>query len=90
VLMRAHTRDELVLGEEIAALVEDHGGVLLELVGPRTEVRLDAAALTYMVPDIATRDLFVCGPEGFTQTVKQSARAAGTRRDRIHEEAFAF
>jgi predicted ferric reductase len=90
VLLRAHTRDELVLREEIAALVEERGGELYELVGPRAEVRLDAAALTWLVPDIATRDLFVCGPEGFTETVKQSARAAGTPRERIHEEAFSF
>lgn len=90
VLLRAHTREELVLGEEIEALVEDHGGEFHELVGPRAEVRLDATALTWLVPDIATRDLFVCGPEGFTEAVKESARAAGTPRERIHEEAFAF
>jgi ferredoxin-NADP reductase len=90
VVLRAHTREELVLREEIAVLVEEHGGVLLELVGPRTDVRLDPAALTYMVPDIADRDLFVCGPEGFTEVVKESARAAGTPRRKIHEEAFAF
>jgi predicted ferric reductase len=90
VLLRAHTREELVLREEIAALVEARGGRLHELVGPRSEVRLDAAALTWLVPDIDLRDLFVCGPKGFTEAVKKSARAAGTPRDRIHEEAFAF
>jgi predicted ferric reductase len=90
VLLRAHTHEELVLRDEIAALVEDRGGELYELVGPRAEVRLDSAALTWLVPDIATRDLFVCGPEGFTETVKESARAAGIPRERIHEEAFAF
>jgi predicted ferric reductase len=90
VLLRAHTHEELVLREEIATLVEDRGGVMLELVGPRAEVRLDPAALTYLVPDIARRDLFVCGPEGFNETVKESARAAGTPRERIHEEVFAF
>ncbi|MEA2449898.1 MAG: hypothetical protein QOG63_1830 [Thermoleophilaceae bacterium] len=90
VLLRAHSHEELVLRDEIAALVDDHGGELYELVGPRTEVRLDAAALTWLVPDIAARDLFVCGPEGFTETVKASARAAGMPRERIHEEAFAF
>jgi ferredoxin-NADP reductase len=90
VLLRAHTREELVLGDEIAALVERHGGELHELVGPRAEVRLDAAALTWLVPDVATRDLFVCGPDGFTDVVKESARAAGMPRERIHEEAFAF
>jgi ferredoxin-NADP reductase len=90
VLLRAHTRDELVLRDEIASLVEDRGGELYELVGPRTEVRLDAAALTRLVPDIARRDLFVCGPEGFTEALKDSARAAGTPRERIHEEVFAF
>jgi ferredoxin-NADP reductase len=90
VLLRARAHEELVLREEIAALVEERGGRLYELVGPRAEVRLDPAALTWLVPDIATRDLFVCGPEGFTETVKESARGAGMPRERIHEEAFAF
>jgi predicted ferric reductase len=90
VLLRGHTREELVLREEIAELVEDLGGELYELLGPRTEVRLDPEALTWLVPDLAERDLYVCGPEGFTETVKESARAAGMPRDRIHEEAFAF
>jgi ferredoxin-NADP reductase/DMSO/TMAO reductase YedYZ heme-binding membrane subunit len=90
VLMRAHTREDLVLHDEIAALVEEHDGELYELIGPRTEVRLDATALTWLVPDLAERDLFVCGPEGFTEIVKESVREAGTPRERIHEEAFAF
>jgi ferredoxin-NADP reductase len=90
VLLRAHTREQLVLRDEIAALVDDLDGRLYELVGPRAEVRLDAAALTWLVPDLAERDVFVCGPPGFTGAVKDSVRAAGTPRDRIHEEAFAF
>jgi ferredoxin-NADP reductase len=89
-LMRAHSREQLVLQEEIAALVADRGGELYELLGPREEVRLDAEALEWLVPDIASRDLFVCGPEGFTEAVKRGARAAGTPQARIHEEAFAF
>jgi predicted ferric reductase len=90
VILRAHSREDLVLRDEIATLVDARGGVLIELVGPRAQVRLDAAALTYLVPDVATRDLFVCGPGGFTDAVKQSAREAGTPRERIHEEEFAF
>ena len=40
-------------GDEVAALVEQRGGRLHEIVGPRHQVRLDARALRRLVPDIA-------------------------------------
>ena len=45
VLLRASTREELVLRDEVAAEVRRRGGRLIERVGPRGQVRLDAAAL---------------------------------------------
>lgn len=89
-LLRAHSREDLVLGTEIRRLVKARGGRVHELIGPRERVRTDAVALRHLVPDIAARDLFVCGPQGFTDAVTAAAREAGTPRRRIHHEAFAF
>jgi ferredoxin-NADP reductase len=89
-ILRASTREGLVLRDEIAAHVAARGGRLHELVGPRERVPLDADALLTLVPDVAARDLFVCGPEGFSDAVARAARAAGTPRRRIHREEFAF
>ena len=90
VIQRASREEELVHGEEIAALVGARGGQYHELVGPRTKVRLDARTLRRLVPDIAQRDLYVCGPAGFTNAVIEAAGRAGVAPERIHLEAFAF
>ncbi len=86
VVLRASRRDELVLRDEIAELVARRGGVLRELVGPRERVDLAAA----LAPHLRDRDVYVCGPDGFTSTVTATARAAGVPDDLIHHESFAF
>jgi ferredoxin-NADP reductase len=86
VVLRASRREELVLRDEIAELVAARGGILRELVGPRERVDLDAV----IARDLRGRDLYVCGPEGFTASVTAGARAAGVPDDHIHHESFAF
>jgi predicted ferric reductase len=90
VVLRASDRDGLVLRDEIAGHVQRRGGRLHELVGPRDRVPLDADALRRHVPDVAERDLYVCGPDGFTDSVVRAAVTAGVPADHIHHEDFAF
>ena len=90
VVLRASSRQDLVLRDEVAELVARRGGTLHELVGPRSKVKLDARALKRLVPDIRSRDLYICGPEGFTKRLVTAARALSVPEDRIHHEAFAF
>jgi predicted ferric reductase len=89
-ILRGRSHRDLVLREELAHLVGERGGQLHELVGPSSHARLDERGLTELVPDIAERDLYVCGPQGFMQTVIAAARLAGVRGERIHHEDFAF
>jgi ferredoxin-NADP reductase len=70
--------------------VDERGGRLHELVGPRSHAQLDAYGLAELVPDVAERDLYVCGPGGFMHGVIAAARRAGVRAERIHHEDFAF
>ena len=88
-IMRASTEEEAVHHDEIAALVRRHGGVFHELIGSRREVRLDSRALRHLAPEIAS-DVFVCGPEGFLDSVRLAASAVGVPEARIHTEEFAF
>ncbi len=90
VLIRATTEEDLVLRREIAALVRHHKGKLHELVGRRDEVRVDAAALRRLVPDLARRDVYVCGPESFVDTVDLTCRHLGVHRNSLHHEAYAL
>ncbi len=48
----------------------------------------DATALTRWVPDLAERDVFVCGPEPWADDVRLTTRAAGLPAERLHVESF--
>jgi predicted ferric reductase len=89
-LIRASTVDDLVHRDEIAALVDERGGQLREIIGPRHHARLDARALRHAVPDIVGRDVYICGPEGFSAEIVQAALRLGVGQEHIHTEAFGF
>ncbi len=91
VILRASRPDDLLLRDEVAALVRSRPhAVLHELVGPRDRVVLDPTTLRRLVPDARHRDIYVCGPEGFTDGVVRTARWLSVPEDRIHVEEFAF
>jgi predicted ferric reductase len=90
VVVRASAAEELVHREEVAALVEGRGGRGYAVVGPRHKVRFDSQVLHRLVPDLATRDVFICGPSGFTESVVSAALSLGVQKDRIHKEGFDF
>ena len=48
------------------------------------------ATLVGLVPDVAERDVYVCGPTQWADAIEREARAAGVRRESIHREAFAW
>jgi predicted ferric reductase len=90
VVIRASTVHDLVHRREIAALVKQRGGRLHEVVGPRHEVAFDARALRRSVPDIAVRDVYVCGPAEFSSIVTDAATRLGMAPEQVHTEAFGF
>ena len=50
----------------------------------------DLTALKFWVPDIADRDVFVCGPEAWAQDVRRTTTAAGLPADHLHVESFGW
>jgi ferredoxin-NADP reductase len=66
------------------------GGRLVELVGSRDRVRLDAAALRGIVPDVRQRQVFMCGPDPLTRQLATELARAGVPEGRIHFESFTF
>jgi len=90
VVLRASTVDDLILRREVAQLVSQRGGRLHEVVGPRHRVRFDAHTLSGIVPDISVRDVYVCGPGGFSSEVARIARRLRVSGEQIHIEAFGF
>ncbi|RBY87008.1 ferric reductase-like transmembrane domain-containing protein [Blastococcus sp. TF02A-26] len=50
----------------------------------------DVAVLTSWLPDLAERDVFVCGPEAWAADVRRTCLAAGLPPDRFHVESFGW
>jgi len=87
---RAHDERHLLLRDEFHDLMRERRGRLHELVGSRARVRLDARTLRRLVPDIAKRDVFICGPAEFTSELLGALQTLGVPRQRIHNEAFSL
>ncbi|MCW3002326.1 MAG: ferric reductase [Conexibacter sp.] len=89
-VLRASRAAELALREEIGEELGHRRGAVHELVGSRDGIDLSAAGLLRLVPDLAERDVFICGPDGFTSSVVGAARAAGVPAGQLHHETFDF
>jgi predicted ferric reductase len=94
VLYRALTEADVVFRDELEALADRRGLELHYLVGDHAAEDgahlLTPQHLRALVPDIAERDVYVCGPPAMTDVAVQNAREAGASRRRIRAERFAL
>jgi len=91
---RAAYQQDLALTQELTALAQQRGITLQYLVGPdigddETD-QLGVPALRALLPDIAERDVFVCGPPAMVDAVRRRLRLLKVPRSRIHFERFAY
>jgi ferredoxin-NADP reductase len=84
VILRMATREDLTAGADAAEVTLRRGGRLVELSGGRSAVALDAARLQALVPDLATREVHVCGPASFVAAAVAAAQAGGVPEGRIY------
>ncbi len=87
-LYRATRPEDLVLWRELEQIARHRGFGLYPVLGSRADQPLTASALRTAVPDIAHRDVYLCGPPGFVEAATGRLREAGVPRRRIHVEAF--
>jgi predicted ferric reductase len=94
VLYRVVSHDDVVFEAELEELVETSCAQLHYVVGDHLtdegRNHLSPAHLRELVPDIAERDVYVCGPPGLTDVVARHVREAGVKRRHIHAERFAL
>jgi predicted ferric reductase len=86
VVLRARTEEELVLVDEVEELLRHRKGTLHRLIGDRESVPLDS--IVRLVPDIAKRDVFISGSEGFVRDAVAMAVKAGVPSHALHQEAY--
>jgi predicted ferric reductase len=92
--------DEPLFVREVEALNVQRGLQVLRLPGHRRHPESwlgdgmhqvsDLHALLYWVPDLVERDVYVCGPEPWTDLVRRSVTAAGLPPEHLHLETFAW
>ena len=93
-LYRAHDQGDIVFRREIDQLAAHHGvriAYLLTQAGSRPAPRaswFEPKALQRLVPDIAERVAYVCGPPGMMDVVIRSLRTLGVPSDQIRTEDF--
>jgi ferredoxin-NADP reductase len=97
---RARHESDLVLRAEIDALAADRGDRVAYLLGPRASDGSwlpaswghvgEAAALLHLVPGIRSQDVFVCGPEAWTDAALAALTAAGVPDSQVHVERFTY
>jgi len=94
VLYRVVREDDVVFREELDALAHERGVAVEYVVGdhaaPGGERLLSAEHLCELVPDVAEREVFLCGPPAMTHAIEKSVRSAGVPRAFVHVERFAL
>jgi predicted ferric reductase len=94
VLYRAHSEGHVVFRKEMDALTAKLGVRVDYLVTQAGSNRSSRAAwfspanLVRLVPDIADRVVYVCGPTGMMAAVRASLDALGVPSDQVRTEAF--
>jgi predicted ferric reductase len=96
VLYRSRRDADIAFRKELDDLARTRGVRVEYLISDRTlrgrrgREWLDAPNLRTLVPDIAEREIFVCGPIGLAEKVKRSLAMLDIPPTRIHVEAFRF
>jgi predicted ferric reductase len=94
IIYRVVDAQDAVLLEELHHIAAPRGSRVHLIAGdhrdPGARDLLSADHLRQLVPDIARRDVYLCGPPGMADATEASLRAAGVPRPSIHTERFAF
>jgi len=99
IILQRYTAEPLFV-RELEALAADRGLQVAFLAGPRrtdssvlgpaAQGMPELSALRRWIPDLAERDVYLCGPSDWMAGVERLVLAAGVPADRIHIESFGW
>ena len=91
---RVIREEDLVLRDELAQVAGAAGAAIVNVVGdhetPDGADLLSSEHLRRLIPDIAEREVYLCGPPAMMRHVRASLDAVGIPSCRIHSERFAL
>jgi predicted ferric reductase len=100
VIYRVRDEDDASLLAEIKEICRRREFEIHVIAGPRGSKNSwlnddgsnvpDVARLTMMAPYVSEADVYICGPQAWTDSVIKSVRKAGTPSDSIHSEEYAW
>jgi predicted ferric reductase len=91
VVYRALRPEDVILRDELDLIAKRRGAELHYLFGDHREGdSLSPEHLKELVPDIAQRDVYVCGPPAMTDAIQATLARTGVSRRHIYTERFAF
>ena len=93
-LYRASSPTDLVFAQELEEIAHHRRARVQYLIGPRGDRHradpLDGWSLRQLVPDLASHEIYLCGPPGMTDYARQQLRSSGVPARHIHLESFTF
>jgi predicted ferric reductase len=93
-IYRVVHEDELIFRDELEALARERGITLHFVLGdhrvPGNERLMSADHLRELVPSIASREIYLCGPRALMRIVEKNVRQLGIPSRCIHKDEFAF
>jgi predicted ferric reductase len=94
-IYRARSWEDVVFKDELEQLMRERRGTIHYLIGQRGSAELpvdplSAQTIRRLVPDAASRDVFVCGPPSMMERVAGILGSIGVPQDQIHFERFAL
>jgi ferredoxin-NADP reductase len=91
VIYRAASEDDVLFRDELDDLARRRGAELHYVLGDHGDGELlSPGHLRALVPDIADRDVYVCGPSRMTEATRASLRVAGVPARHIISEGFGW
>ncbi|NUR03803.1 MAG: ferredoxin reductase family protein [Streptomyces sp.] len=90
VIYRVASDRDAVLYDELRALAAAKGAELHLVTGPAVPDKLAPSELARLVPDIADRDVFLCGPPPMMNAVLRSLGELNVPKQQVHFERFSL
>jgi len=88
-LYRARTATDVLFRAELDRLAATRGARVQYLTG-KDVGELTPQLLHRLVPDLLSRDVYLCGPPGLATAARHALHEAGLPKYQLHEERFAF